>query len=38
MIGNRLSNDIRPARLLGWKPIRVAQGVHAVSVARQFLR
>jgi HAD superfamily hydrolase (TIGR01549 family) len=26
MIGDRLDNDIRPARLLGWNTIRVAQG------------
>jgi HAD superfamily hydrolase (TIGR01549 family) len=26
MIGDRLDNDIRPARLLGWKTIRMAQG------------
>jgi HAD superfamily hydrolase (TIGR01549 family) len=26
MIGDRLDNDIRPARLLGWKTIRVLQG------------
>jgi HAD superfamily hydrolase (TIGR01549 family) len=26
MIGDRLDNDIRPARLLGWRTIRVAQG------------
>jgi FMN phosphatase YigB (HAD superfamily) len=26
MIGDRLDNDIRPARLLGWKTIRFAQG------------
>jgi HAD superfamily hydrolase (TIGR01549 family) len=26
MIGDRLDNDIRTARLLGWKTIRVAQG------------
>jgi ribonucleotide monophosphatase NagD (HAD superfamily) len=26
MIGDRLSSDIRPARLLGSKTIRVAQG------------
>jgi FMN phosphatase YigB (HAD superfamily) len=26
MIGDRLDYDIRPARLLGWKTIRVAQG------------
>jgi HAD superfamily hydrolase (TIGR01509 family) len=26
MIGDRLDNDIRPARLLGWKTVRVAQG------------
>jgi FMN phosphatase YigB (HAD superfamily) len=29
MIGDRLSNDIRPTRLLGSKTIRVAQGVRA---------
>ena len=34
----RLSNDIRPARLLGSKTIRVAQGVRAVSVASGFAR
>jgi putative hydrolase of the HAD superfamily len=26
MIGDRLDNDVRPARLLGWKTIRVLQG------------
>src|SRR6267142_4977599 len=26
MIGDRIGNDIRPARQLGWKTIRVAQG------------
>jgi HAD superfamily hydrolase (TIGR01509 family) len=26
MIGDRLDNDIRPARQLGWKTVRVAQG------------
>jgi HAD superfamily hydrolase (TIGR01509 family) len=26
MIGDRIDNDIRPARQLGWKTIRVAQG------------
>jgi len=26
MIGDRLDNDIRPARLLGWKTIRIAYG------------
>jgi len=26
MIGDRLDNDIRPARLQGWKTIRVLQG------------
>jgi HAD superfamily hydrolase (TIGR01549 family) len=26
MIGDRLDNDIRPARLLGWKTLRVLQG------------
>jgi FMN phosphatase YigB (HAD superfamily) len=38
MICDRLSNDIRPARLLGSKTIRVAQGVRAVSVAAGFVR
>jgi FMN phosphatase YigB (HAD superfamily) len=27
MVGDKLDNDIRPARLLGWKTIRVAQGI-----------
>jgi HAD superfamily hydrolase (TIGR01549 family) len=26
MIGDRLDNDIRPARLEGWRPIRILQG------------
>ena len=26
MIGDRLDNDIRPARQLGWRTVRVAQG------------
>ena len=26
MIGDRLDNDIRRARLLGWKTIRILQG------------
>jgi HAD superfamily hydrolase (TIGR01509 family) len=26
MIGDRIDNDIRPARLLSWKTIRIAQG------------
>ena len=26
VIGDRLDNDIRPARLLGWKTIRIMQG------------
>jgi HAD superfamily hydrolase (TIGR01549 family) len=26
MIGDRLDNDVRPARLQGWKTIRIAQG------------
>jgi predicted HAD superfamily phosphohydrolase YqeG len=38
MIGDRLSKDILPARLLGSKTIRVAQGVRAVSVAAGFVR
>jgi HAD superfamily hydrolase (TIGR01509 family) len=27
MIGDRLDNDVRPARLQGWKTIRIAQGL-----------
>jgi len=27
MIGDRLDNDIRPARLQGWKTIRILQGI-----------
>jgi ribonucleotide monophosphatase NagD (HAD superfamily) len=38
MIGDRLSSDIRPARLLGSKTIRVAQGFAGLSVAKGFLR
>ena len=26
MIGDRLDNDIRPARLRGWKTVRILQG------------
>jgi len=26
MIGDRLDNDIRPARLQGWKTVRILQG------------
>jgi predicted HAD superfamily phosphohydrolase YqeG len=37
MIGDRLSSDIRPARLFGSKTIRVA-GVRRVAVAKGFLR
>ena len=34
MIGDRLDNDIRPARLRGWKTIRVAQGFAAGLLGR----
>ena len=26
MIGDRLDNDIRPARVLGWKTVRILKG------------
>ena len=32
MIGDRLDNDIRPARLLGWKTIRIMQGFRDSSL------
>jgi len=31
MIGDRLDNDIRPARLQGWKTIRILQGFARAS-------
>jgi HAD superfamily hydrolase (TIGR01549 family) len=34
IIGDRLDNDIRPARMLGWKTIRVLQGPGRFQVAR----
>jgi HAD superfamily hydrolase (TIGR01549 family) len=34
MIGDRLDNDIRPAKLLGWRTIRVLQGFSRVQVPR----
>jgi HAD superfamily hydrolase (TIGR01549 family) len=34
MIGDRLDNDIRPARLLGWKTIRIAQGFARFQLPR----
>jgi HAD superfamily hydrolase (TIGR01549 family) len=34
MIGDRLDYDIRPARLLGWKTIRVAQGFARFQLPR----
>lgn len=33
MIGDRLDNDIRSARLLGWRTIRVTQGLCSISIA-----
>jgi HAD superfamily hydrolase (TIGR01549 family) len=37
MIGDRLDNDIRPARLLGWKTIRMAQGFARFQFPRDTL-
>ena len=37
MIGDRLDNDIRPARLLGWKTIRIAQGFARFQLPRDGL-
>jgi pyrimidine 5'-nucleotidase len=37
MIGDRLDNDIRPARLLGWKTIRIAQGCARFQLPRDGL-
>jgi FMN phosphatase YigB (HAD superfamily) len=34
IIGDRLDNDIRPARMLGWKTVRVLQGPGRFQVAR----
>jgi HAD superfamily hydrolase (TIGR01549 family) len=37
MIGDRLDNDVRPARLLGWRTIRVSQGFHRFQFPRDSL-
>jgi 8-oxo-dGTP diphosphatase/putative hydrolase of the HAD superfamily len=37
IIGDRLDNDIRPARMLGWKTIRVLQGPGRFQVPRDDL-
>jgi FMN phosphatase YigB (HAD superfamily) len=37
MIGDRLDNDIRPARMLGWKTVRVLQGPGRFQVPRDDL-
>jgi HAD superfamily hydrolase (TIGR01549 family) len=37
MVGDRLDNDIRPARLLGWKTVRVLQGPGRFQVPRDSL-
>jgi HAD superfamily hydrolase (TIGR01549 family) len=37
MIGDRLDNDVRPARMLGWKTIRVAQGFARFQSPRDVL-
>jgi FMN phosphatase YigB (HAD superfamily) len=34
MIGDRIDNDIQPARLLGWRTIRVLQGFTKVQMPR----
>jgi len=34
MIGDRLDNDIRPARLQGWKTIRILQGFAKFQLPR----
>ena len=35
MIGDRIDNDIRPAKQAGWKTIRVMQGIAAVQKPRE---
>jgi FMN phosphatase YigB (HAD superfamily) len=37
MIGDRLDNDIRPARVLGWKTIRIMQGFARFQIPRDQL-
>jgi FMN phosphatase YigB (HAD superfamily) len=37
MIGDRLDNGIRPARILGWKTVRVLQGPGRFQVPRDHL-
>jgi len=37
IIGDRLDNDIRPARMLGWKTVRVLQGPGRFQVPRDDL-
>lgn len=37
IIGDRLDNDIRPARMLGWKTVRVLQGPGRFQLARDQL-
>jgi FMN phosphatase YigB (HAD superfamily) len=34
MVGDRLDNDIRPAKQLGWQTIRALQGFAWVQVPR----
>ena len=34
MIGDRLDNDIRPAKASGWRTIRVLRGFHRVQQPR----
>ena len=37
MIGDRLDNDVRPAKRLGWQTIRVTQGFHRFQSPRDSL-
>jgi len=37
MIGDRLDNDIRPAKVLGWQTVRVTQGFHRFQSPRDRL-
>jgi FMN phosphatase YigB (HAD superfamily) len=37
MIGDRLDNDIRPAKVLGWLTVRLTQGFHRFQSPRDRL-
>jgi FMN phosphatase YigB (HAD superfamily) len=34
MIGDRIDNDIRPAKAIGMRTIRIRQGLSSVQIAR----